>query len=406
MQTKRIAIVVPEYRSEKSGGGVSAVADFLIEAFETEQSWATDIISLRMWRGAEQSRRFLAPTSWLRGPIVTRRLHIGRAVFEVGSDWAELEFMRFWPRRILDSLLADYDLAVVVSGTPGAIYALRKSKVPVVSQIATFVEVEREALLARSKGGKHWYISLMTFVSSWLDRQGLRVASKVLVENEWMLRGVKQLGVNDVELCAPGVDTDRFRPSDKPATGGYFLMVGRLDDPRKRVHLLLEAYALARAKYELHLGLILAGRFAPVEEDLALIRTLGIEEYVEILSPVSSADLVDLYQNSDAFVLSSAEEGLGVVLIEAMACGKAVISTNTEGAKYVIGDAKVGEMIDNGPESVLRLAEALGKWGNDPDLCSRAGELGRKRAVENFSLATSGKRFRSAVREVLERDSA
>lgn len=398
---KRIAIVVPEYRSEKSGGGVSAVADFLVNVFDSEEAWETEIVSLRMWRGAPQSRRLFSVESWRQGPTVTSRLHDGKVVLEVGSDWAEFEFMRFFPRRVLTETLKEYDLAVVVSGTPAALFAVKDAPIPVVSQVATFVDVEREQLISRSKFPKRLYVRVMTALSMLLDKRGIRVPMTMLVENEWMLQRVVGLGAQDARLCAPGVDTEQFRPSPESSKEDYILMVGRLDDPRKDLPTLLRAYALARQTHGVGQRLILAGRFPPVPEDRALIRELQIEEFVEVRSPVSPEELVNLYQQADLFVLPSTEEGLGVVLIEAMACGLPILSTSTEGAKHIFGKAEVGEMIDFGDGLVSRLAASLGRWANDAELRSRIGQLARARAIDHFSQTTAGGRFCDAVRDAL-----
>src|SRR5690606_5443799 len=138
-------------------------------------------------------------------------------------------------------------------------------------------------------------------------------------------------GACNVELRSPGIDTTLFTPAPADPGGGvgYLLMVGRLDDPRKDLPTLLRAYSIARECFDVAQRLVLAGRYAPSAEDTRLLRKLKLEEHVDVRTGVSTAELVELYQRADLFVLSSAEEGLGMVLLEAMAAGLPVVSTAT-----------------------------------------------------------------------------
>src|SRR5680860_882481 len=150
--TTRVALVVPEYRTDVGGrGGVASVADFLIESLGTDPSLSTDIISLRMSRNAKQSRRILAPSTWLRG-VVSEVRRVGEVrVIDVGANLAEIESQRFRPRRALTSLLRQYTVTVVVAGTPAAAYPLKKLEAPVVLQVATLVDVERRGYVRHGK---------------------------------------------------------------------------------------------------------------------------------------------------------------------------------------------------------------------------------------------------------------
>jgi glycosyltransferase involved in cell wall biosynthesis len=97
---------------------------------------------------------------------------------------------------------------------------------------------------------------------------------------------------------------------------------------------------------------------------------------------VSDDDLPDYYLACDVFVLPSVtrQEAFGLVLVEAMAFGKPVISTNFSGMPYVVGDA--GLLVE--PRNPKALAEAVRKIISDPELAVKLGANGKKRVEELF----------------------
>lgn len=208
---KRIAIVVPEYRTEAApGGGVSTVADFVYDAFLAEPEWDVEIVSPRMWSRAQESQRIRAPKSWLPGP----QLSIGQvrdvAVSYVGSHFSEIEALRYLPRRKLREKLTSFDVVVVVCGTPAIINAVRGFNKPILAQVATTVFVERARLVTQGSLLRRIYAQVSRAITYRLDRSGIRVADVVLVENSWMGGWCRKQGARRVELEIPGIDTSFF----------------------------------------------------------------------------------------------------------------------------------------------------------------------------------------------------
>src|SRR5688500_4267924 len=162
---------------------------------------------------------------------------------------------------------------------------------------------------------------LMTTVVSRMDESGLHHADIVLVENAWMrdhVAGV--IGAHRVRFSPPGVDTTTFRP-DGDRDAPVVLAVGRLDDPRKNIPMLLEAFALVKAQLPRSIRLVLAGERAPNTGIIALARKLGIADTLEIRLALPVEELAALYRRASVFALSSDEEGLGIAALEAMASG-------------------------------------------------------------------------------------
>lgn len=106
-----------------------------------------------------------------------------------------------------------------------------------------------------------------------------------------------------------------------------------------------------------------------------LIQTEGLSDRVILPGFIPNAELTDHYLLADVFVLPSMGEGFGIVLIEALACGRKVVAGNKDGSVDAILNGKLGVLID--PENPDELVQAIGvtlKGGNAtaPDLQSAA----------------------------------
>lgn len=203
----------------------------------------------------------------------------------------------------------------------------------------------------------------MTQITDRLDDRALRQVDAIQVENPWMLD--YSLAINshrsdvDIRYAPPGVDGALFRPlADRLlSTDPYILCVGRLDDPRKRIGLLLEAYARVRPAVRQSTRLVLAGASGPPASFWARAEELGVRERVQYVGSPDGGALVSLYQHAKVFALPSDEEGLGVVVLEAMACGIPVVSTRSGGPDGIIADGEDGFLVPL--DSVNGMAECL-----------------------------------------------
>lgn len=406
----KIAVVVPEYFTEQSeGGGLATFGDFLVETIGSKPGWSASIVSPRMWNAAPESRRILDPKTWLRGVITATRTVREKEVTYVGANWSELEFMRYSPRKELDDELNKYDAVVGVFGTPAQCLMFRSLRVPAIAKVATLIVLERRQLLKSLRGIRWLLARLNLYVTERLDEKGIYVPVRLMVINDWMLNYCRERVGPRVVLAPPGVDTDFYVPlkEESPVLRNEdphpldrtsnFLFVGRLADPRKDIKSLLRAYSLACLKYSVPQKLILAGRGDIQPDEYQLIAELGLDERVEIIKDASRDTLRVLYQQADLFVLASAEEGLGIVLLEAMACGTPVLSSATEGARYAMGDAAVGSLIELGPRFVPEFAAAMGNWSMNQSARQQAGLKGRQRVLENFSYQATSQRYVEAL---------
>lgn len=118
------------------------------------------------------------------------------------------------------------------------------------------------------------------------------------------------------------------------------------------------------------------------EELRRLSREMGIQQKTVFTGYVD--DIVPVMRDLDLLVLPSSGEPFGRVIVEAMAAGKAVISTDTGGPPEIIQHGVTGLLVAPGDPGAI--ADAIISLLRDPELRNKMGEAGRKRAGEHFDI--------------------
>ena len=157
----------------------------------------------------------------------------------------------------------------------------------------------------------------------------------------------------------------------------YILYVGSLT-PRKNLPRLLEAYwQLRQWSAERHLVIVGArkSRSSPV---FTTVQQLGLREVVHFTGFAEEEDLPSLYNGADLFVFPSLYEGFGLPVLEAMACGTPVVTSNTTSLPEVAGDAAL--LVD--PYNVEGIAAAMRCVLEDQHLARVLRARGLARAAE------------------------
>lgn len=157
----------------------------------------------------------------------------------------------------------------------------------------------------------------------------------------------------------------------------YLLHVGRLE-PRKNSLRLLQAYRqLIDRRRDFSLQLVLCGRtIASSQEILCAIRAPGQSGRVTVTGAVPDHDLAVLYRAAAALAMPSLYEGFGLPLVEAMASGIPVMSSNASCLPEIAGDAALYFH----PESVEEMAEAMERLLSDSSLRETLVKSGLERA--------------------------
>jgi glycosyltransferase involved in cell wall biosynthesis len=189
--------------------------------------------------------------------------------------------------------------------------------------------------------------------------------------------------------------------SRNPDHDPYILCVARLDDPRKHIELLLEAYALLPNDLRNATTLKLAGSSGPPEHFWQRATQLGLGDRIEYVARPSQQELVSLYQKAAVFALPSDEEGLGVVLLEAMACGIPVVSTRSGGPDGIITEGRDGFLTPL--NDAITMAERLADVLRDSELNVRMGLNARNTIEARYARGVTGAEFISVWDSLLGR---
>ncbi len=399
---RRIALVVPAL---ESSGGVSAVARFVLETIHRSGWLEPRLVSLSCSARDDLSVALSKPKSWFKGVNTKDGIWCGQPFTRVGSFASEFEFQRYCPRLPLVQILKDCDLVQVVCGSPAWANTVIGFDKPVSMQVATLAKVERRLRNAKSRGALAMWRKAMTPITSIMENRALRMANAIQVENKWMFKYAKDINKDrNVDLiCAPpGIDTDFFRPIDARnlKSRPYILCVGRMSDPRKNVNLLLNAYALLPNRLRMNVRLIMAGSSAPSDFFWQEVERLKLNEQVSFILKPNRTKLLGLYQKASVFALPSDEEGLGVVLLEAMACALPVISTRCGGPENIITDNLDGYLIPRGDAE--NLSKCLTALLENPDRNMDMGRKARETIVQRYDNHIAGKAFMDVWDRLIE----
>jgi starch synthase len=230
-----------------------------------------------------------------------------------------------------------------------------------------------------------------------------------------VLAAYRAVDPDRVVVVHNGIDTDEYRPV--PSTGvlerlgidesePYALFVGRITRQKGLVHLLRAAHLLPAG---VQLVLCASAPDEPTvaaevaaEIDRLRARRSGVLWFAE---PLSRAQLVTVLSGATVFACPSVYEPLGIVNLEAMACGTAVVAGAVGGIPEVVDDGTTGLLVpyDAADPAAFEtaLGDALGQLVDDPDRAAGLGVAGRRRAEEEFGWPTVARRTLEVYRSVL-----
>jgi glycosyltransferase involved in cell wall biosynthesis len=191
-----------------------------------------------------------------------------------------------------------------------------------------------------------------------------------------------------------GIDSSKFKPkliSESKHRPFQILSSGRLVE-KKGFHLLIDACKILSNR-ELNFKCLISGSGENLSFLNQQISDLNLQDKVKITGkPLMQADIQGFMDSGDCYCLPCIRsrdndiDGLPLTLVEAMACGLPVISTNLVGIPDVIINKKTGLLVE--PNSIVQIASAIEKLYNDPVLCAKLAKSGRSHATEVFDLKT------------------
>ncbi len=246
---------------------------------------------------------------------------------------------------------------------------LRKSRIPVVIT-------------------EHWtgYLpedgSYRGVLRKFFTRKIFRKASVVLPVTKHLGSWMQKLGIASPQVVVPNVvDTDYFVPLSpmKEKNETVFLHLSSLDERQKNPRSIIEAFSVLEAESK-NVRLIIAGDGTNISDLKKISDKLKLTEKISFYFLPEKHKLLSLIQQSDAMVLNSNYENLPVVLLEAMSCGKPVISSDVGGIREYIDNTN-GILFS--PPDIVKLTDAMRLF------CSMKHQFNaediRNFALKNFS---------------------
>ncbi|MEP7112045.1 MAG: glycosyltransferase [Ilumatobacteraceae bacterium] len=223
-----------------------------------------------------------------------------------------------------------------------------------------------------------------------------RAASCIVVCNSDVAAQLHAVGA-DPTLVQHGVDTELFKPQPRTSDGRVELLaVGRLV-AKKGFDVLIEAARLL--DFDWRLRIVGDGPLLQHLQDVARATTDGGP--IEFLGTRTHADLPALYHSADIVAVPSVidadgdRDGLPNVVLEAMACGLAIVASDVAAIPTAVEHRQNGLLVE--PGDVHGLANALNEFAKDVDLRAALGANARLRAESQFGLEPCTDRFRSIL---------
>jgi len=210
----------------------------------------------------------------------------------------------------------------------------------------------------------------------WSTRHSARTARRVIAVSNATKQDLVSLNgipAQKIRVVHSGIDS-KLQPIDNPQKlsdlrdklhipGPYVLHVGRIQS-RKNLTRLVEAFSQIKDLIP-DLRLVLAGREVWGGQSVSnRITQLGLEDAVIRIGYVKEDDLPTLYSGAIVYAFPSLYEGFGFPALEAMACGTAVVCSNTSSLPELVGDAA----LTVAPTDVTALAESMARLIMDEEL--------------------------------------
>ncbi|MGM9732419.1 MAG: glycosyltransferase family 4 protein [Prevotella sp.] len=238
----------------------------------------------------------------------------------------------------------------------------------------------------RDKKNKSLYQNLGYFYRRWNVPRILKKCRRIITVSDFELGNIKQklqLPDSQLKMIYNGYN-EWFRPieNDKQqyrkyiADAGYFFFLGNTD-PKKNTERTLVAYAKYLELSEVKRPLLMAD--LDQEYLNGIIERNGIEairDHIVIPGYIINSDLPYIYNNAFAFLYTSLRESFGIPLLEAMACGTPVITSNKSSMPEIAGH----DAILINPESSDEIALKMLQLERDTDFYQRQKAVGLERA--------------------------
>lgn len=266
--------------------------------------------------------------------------------------------------------------------------------------------------VALTHGHEVWWAKIFPFTFA-IRRIGATIDSLTYLgefTQKAISRSLSKQAVKQMVKIAPGIDVEHFSPQDSSELRRelgldekkVIVSVGRLVHRKGQDHL-IESMPEILAKVP-NAHLLIVGRGPYLEHLAKLVAVNKVENHVSFIGRVQYAELPRFICAGDVFAMPSRSrfaglevEGLGIVYLEASACGLPVVAGNSGGAPDAVVEGITGLVVDGTNNS--QIADAVITLLTNPQKCKEMGDAGQAWIKENWRWEIWSKRFNELLEE-------
>ena len=266
--------------------------------------------------------------------------------------------------------------------------------------------------VALTHGHEVWWAKIFPFTCA-IRRIGATIDSLTYLgefTQKAISRSLSKQAVKQMVKIAPGIDVEHFSPQDSSELRRelgldekkVIVSVGRLVHRKGQDHL-IESMPEILAKVP-NAHLLIVGRGPYLEHLAKLVAVNKVENHVSFIGRVQYAELPRFICAGDVFAMPSRSrfaglevEGLGIVYLEASACGLPVVAGNSGGAPDAVVEGITGLVVDG--TNNTQIADAVITLLTNPQKCKEMGDAGQAWIKENWRWEIWSKRFNELLEE-------
>ncbi|MDB5842233.1 MAG: glycosyltransferase [Herminiimonas sp.] len=278
-----------------------------------------------------------------------------------------------------------------------------------VALAARLFSIEKPVIVCTSHGGD--LFGLSGPLLSAVKRAIIRRVDKLTVVSHAMADYAATLADrHDLEVIPMGVDlAHRFTPLPERASApDEILFAGRLVEKKGVRYLILAMPMIVQRRPQV--TLLIAGEGPEREELEKLAFATGVAGHIRFLGAIENRDLRTLYRRAAVFVAPSVvarggdQEGLGLVFVEALGCGCAVVASDLPAIRDVIIDGVTGLICKQ--KDSADLGRKVLTLLDDPIQRAKLGAAGRRHVADRFDWEIVAERYRQLIDALLQRQPA
>lgn len=263
-----------------------------------------------------------------------------------------------------------------------------------------------QKIVALTHGHEVWWAKVppFSFALRFMSKDIDAIAYLGSYTKDEISKALRKSDATKLVQIAPGIDVDHFAPTDSSdlraklglADKSVIISVGRLVHRKGQDKLISSLPQIRAAVPNAHLVLVGVGPRQNYLEKLAV--KLKVANCVTFIGRINYADLPKYICVGDIFAMPSRSrflglevEGLGIVYLEASACGLAVVGGKSGGAPDAVLVGETGVVVDG--TNTFEIAESCIELLNNPELCALMGANGRAWIIENWRWEIWAKKF-------------